>query len=160
MDIYISQASWTDAEKLSDLIRRTLRESNLPDYPEEEIDRLCDHYSPERIRSFISCKQLFLALDKQGAATGCAALELSKGETDTAWVTTVFVDPKFQKKGLGKVLMDLIESSAISQDIKILRLGSSITAHEFYLKLGFKDICESENTISSKGIFLMQKKLA
>ncbi len=159
MDIYIDQASPEDAERLSALIRRTLRECNLSDYSEEEIGRLCDLYSPDGISSVISSRQFYIA-EAEGSAAGCAALEVNKDEPAAAWITAVFVDPVYQKKGLGKVLMDLLESSAISQGVSILKLGSSITAHDFYLKLGFKDISEGETDFSSDGVFLMQKTIA
>lgn len=158
MDIYIDQASPEDAERLSALIRRTLLESNLSDYSEEEIGRLCDLYSPDGVRSVISSRQLHMA-ETNGSAAGCAALEVNKDEPATAWITAVFVDPVYQKKGLGKVMIDLLESSAISQGVRIMKLSSSITAHDFYLKLGFKDIRGSECTLSSDGVFLMQKLL-
>jgi N-acetylglutamate synthase-like GNAT family acetyltransferase len=66
-------------------------------------------------------------------------------------VRSVFVDPTWQGKGIGRQLMAMIQSIAIEDGVSLLRVPSSITAQGFYAALGFKKIRDefhqSERTI-------------
>jgi N-acetylglutamate synthase-like GNAT family acetyltransferase len=66
-------------------------------------------------------------------------------------VRSVFVDPSHQGKGLGKHLMERIQSIATNAGLNLLRVPSSITAEGFYASLGFKKVRDefhkSERTI-------------
>ncbi|MBN3865542.1 GNAT family N-acetyltransferase [Pseudomonas frederiksbergensis] len=66
-------------------------------------------------------------------------------------VRSVFVDLTYQGKGIGRHLMERIQSIAISAGLNLLCVPSSITAEGFYASLGFKKIRdefhESERTI-------------
>jgi GNAT superfamily N-acetyltransferase len=76
---------------------------------------------------------------------------IEKAGLDQDVVRSVFVEPAYQGKGIGRQLMTRIQFIALSEGFNLLRVPSSITAQGFYTSLGFKKIRdvfnESERTI-------------
>ena len=63
------------------------------------------------------------------------------GLDDTAWIGQMAVDPKFQKQGFGKKLIEHVEQYAKGQNIPRIALDTSEEAThlvELYEKLGYK----------------------
>jgi ribosomal protein S18 acetylase RimI-like enzyme len=58
-------------------------------------------------------------------------------------VSSVFVHPDYQGRGVGAKLMDAIETAANAQSGSALTLQSSITAQAFYAKRGFTVVRET-----------------
>jgi N-acetylglutamate synthase-like GNAT family acetyltransferase len=56
------------------------------------------------------------------------------------YITRVFVNPKFHKQGLGKLIMAKLHTKALSAGIKTVKLDSTLTAKKFYDSLGYKTI--------------------
>ena len=148
--IEIRRAAEGDADAISRIIVRALRETNAKDYPPEVISTLVLNFAPERVALLIANRQVYTAI-VEGIVIGTASLQGSV-------VRTVFVDPDHQGKGMGARLMDVVESLARARSITRLSLRSSITAHGFYKKLGYVPIREElhgrERTI------IMEKHLA
>jgi GNAT superfamily N-acetyltransferase len=132
-----------DAAAISQIIIGTLRESNAQDYSAEIINQVERSFSPQAILSLMTQRQVFVALlDNRIVATA---------SLDHDVVRSVFVEPAYQGKGIGRQLMKNIQSSAIAEGRNFLRVPSSITAEGFYASLGFIKIRdafhESERTI-------------
>ncbi|WP_415765034.1 GNAT family N-acetyltransferase [Pseudomonas sp. ZB1P45] len=143
MDCLIRNAMNQDASAISRIIIGTLRESNAQDYSSEIIDQVELSFSPQAILDLLSRRQVLVATnDRHIVATA---------SLDRDGVRSVFVDPIYQGRGIGRELMARIQSIAIKDGINLLRVPSSITAEGFYASLGFKRIRdefhESERTI-------------
>src|SRR5712692_9134379 len=126
--IEIKPATAVDAEGISCMVIRALRETNPQDYAPEIIDALVSTFSPERVASLIASRQVYVAI-AHGMIIGTASLRGSV-------VRTVFVDPDHQGKGIGARLMDVVEIPARARSITTLIVPSSLTAQGFYEKLG------------------------
>ena len=50
-----------DASAVAGLIERCLREVNSRDYPSEIIERMCDHFTAQRIKELATQRQIFVA---------------------------------------------------------------------------------------------------
>ncbi len=155
----IRRAVREDSRDISNLIKRTLRQSNSPDYDKDEIARLCMIHSYKDIAEMIQAKEFYVAETKERQIAGCIALVFTGQKAGTALVTTVFVHPGYQGKGIGSALMSYAEDVARNADIRTLMLDSSITAHGFYLKLGFKDINSSADETEIDDLFVMIKSI-
>lgn len=143
MDCQIRSAMNVDAPAISRIIIGTLRESNVHDYSSEIIDQVEQSFSPQAILHLLTRRQVFVAtIDRQIVATA---------SLDQDVVRSVFVDPTYQGRGIGRHLMMRIQSIAINEGVHLLRVPSSITAEGFYASLGFKKIRDefhgSERTI-------------
>ena len=143
MECLIRIAINADAAAISQIIIGTLRESNAQDYSAEIINQVELSFSPQAILCLMTQRQVFVAL-LESRIVATASL-------DQDVVRSVFVDPAYQGKGIGRQLMKSIQSSAIAEGRNLLRVPSSITAEGFYASLGFIKIRdafhESERTI-------------
>ena len=143
MECLIRIAMKADAAAISQVIIGTLRESNAQDYSAEIINQVELSFSPQAILCLMTQRQVFVAII-QNRIVATASL-------DQDVVRSVFVEPAYQGKGIGRQLMKSIQSSAIAEGRNLLRVPSSITAEGFYASLGFiktRDAFhESERTI-------------
>ncbi|WP_434703264.1 GNAT family N-acetyltransferase [Pseudomonas sp. Z1-12] len=132
MDYLIRNAMDTDAPAISQTIINALRQSNAQDYSPEIIDQVAQNFSPPAILQLLAQRQILVAtVDNHIVATA---------SLDQDVVRSVFVDPSYQGKGLGRHLMARIQSIAINAGLNQLRVPSSITAEGFYASLGFKKV--------------------
>lgn len=135
--IDIRRATAADAEGVSRVVTRALRETNARDYAPHVIDRLVANFSPDRVASQIASRRAYVAV-KDGVVVGTASL--SDGV-----VKTVFVDPDHQSKGIGVQLMGAVERAARDLMVATLSVPSSVTAEGFYAKLGFVPLREEHH---------------
>ena len=118
-----------DAEAVSALIRRTMRESNSRDYPLELLQPLIDYFSPEKVRR-LSQERVCLVAEANEQLIGTAAL-------DGAELATFFVLPEYQGQGIGTRLLAAIEEQARMQGITYITVDSSLTGVAFYARMGY-----------------------
>ncbi len=130
--ISIRSALPSDCDAISQLIARSVRETNADDYPAEILQQVVDNFTPDRIRTLISERQMFVALDQDRIIGTVGLVE--------GVVKSVFVSPDSQKKGVGAALMAHIEAIAKDQLLSCLTLQSSLTAEGFYHKLGYETL--------------------
>jgi N-acetylglutamate synthase-like GNAT family acetyltransferase len=134
-DLEIRAATAADAEGISAVIVDTLRTTNAKDYSGDHIERIARNFSPVRVLALLDKRDVVVAL--LGArVVGTASLD---GDT----IRTVFVASDLQNIGVGKRLVDELEYRARARGIEMLSVHSSITAEQFYAKLGFVAVRDS-----------------
>ncbi|WFU25620.1 GNAT family N-acetyltransferase [Bradyrhizobium sp. CB1717] len=135
MDCTIRPAMDDDANAISAVILRALRETNAKDYAAEIIERIERSFSPDAVRQLIAKRTVFVAtIGRRVVATA---------SLDGSVVRTVFVAPDVQARGIGKLLMAEIERTARERNIPSLTVPSSVTAEGFYARLGFNAVRDS-----------------
>jgi L-amino acid N-acyltransferase YncA len=97
MECTIRPALEDDADEISAVILRTLRETNAKDYAREIIERVEHSFSPSAVLQLIGKRTVFVATIGS-RVVGTASL-------DGSVVRTVFVAPDVQARGIGKLLM-------------------------------------------------------
>jgi len=128
------------AGALSEIITRNLLEVNCADYGLDEMEDMAKRFQPEDIKQLAQCRHTLVALDKdQVVGTGSISNDFSD-EDSVFWVLTVFVNPDQHGRGIGRIIMENLETKAIGLGCKRLILPSSLTAHKFYMKLGYSYI--------------------
>jgi N-acetylglutamate synthase-like GNAT family acetyltransferase len=135
MECTIRPALANDADGISAIILRALRETNAKDYADEIIERIAHSFSPDAVRRLIGQRSVFVATIRS-RIVGTASL-------DGNVVRTVFVAPDVQAGGIGKLLMAEIERTARARNVASLTVPSSVTAETFYARLGFKAVHDS-----------------
>ena len=118
-----------DAEAVSALIRRTMRESNSRDYPLDRLQPLIDYFSPEKVR-LLAQERVCLVAESDQLLVGTAAL-------DGAELATFFVLPEYQGQGIGAQLLAAIEQSARSRGLTRLAVDASVAGADFYARMGY-----------------------
>jgi GNAT superfamily N-acetyltransferase len=134
-DIEISSATTVHAEGISKVILDALRTTNAKDYTPDAIERIAQNFSPVRIQTLLTKRDVIVAL-RSARVVGTASLD---GDV----VRTVFVAPDVQNRGVGRRLMDELVRRARARGTVKLSVPSSITAELFYAKLGFASVRDS-----------------
>ena len=71
------------------------------------------------------------------AVIGCGGITGYWGSSEESYITTVFVLPQAQGRGVGRRLMEVLEADETFTRARRTEVGASITAVPFYLKLGY-----------------------
>ena len=126
----------TDAIIVSELIRRTIRISNTKDYPAELMDELIKVETPEHVLERASWTHFYVVLDGS-RIVGCGAIGPYWGKENESSLFTIFVDPDYQKKGIGRLIVETLENDEFFLRARRIEIPASITGVPFYLKMGY-----------------------
>lgn len=137
-----------NAQTLSQLIIRNLREVLIEDYPGEAIEELVGFYSPEKIIER-SNQHLTLVCTIGDDLVGSASLDEDR-------VRNVFVDVSRQHSGIGRELMGAIEDLAREDGQEKLYLMAGISAVGFYEKLGYRTVRRQVRELGNTSIVEIQ----
>ena len=127
------------AEEVSKIILSNLYEINIKDHGKEVIDKIANLFSVDAIReSFPKRAGCFVAMEGD-KVVGTASLDRFRGdETGTKYIIlTVFVNMNNQHQGIGRMLIEKVESLAHEVGAKTLIIPASVRGLEFYRKLGY-----------------------
>ncbi|ARA82878.1 GNAT family N-acetyltransferase [Pseudomonas amygdali] len=149
MDIKVRPARRADADAISRVVLAALRTSNARDYPVSVIERVQLSFSPSAIERLMQQRRMFVAV-AVAVVVGTASLE---GQV----VRSVFVDPDWHRRGVGRLLMAKLERVALETDIGLLIVPSSLTAQEFYKALGFRLVREHQE--GEERTLIMERQL-
>jgi GNAT superfamily N-acetyltransferase len=128
-NIRIRRFRLDDLPVVRELIYNTIDICYLADYPKEAIKFFKEYHCEENIL--------------KGAAEGWTiVLEennqiIGTGTIIDDHIMRVFVNPKFQKRGLGKLIMNKLEEKAISTGVRAVKLDASLPSKKFYDSLGY-----------------------
>ena len=135
-EVTIRRLEDKDAEAVSELIRKTISISNRKDYPEELIDQLIASESPEHVLERASWTHFYVA-ESEGSIIGCGAIGPYWGKEDESSLFTIFVNPDYQGKGIGKLIVGTLEKDEFFSRAKRVEIPASVTGIPFYLKMGY-----------------------
>ena len=145
--IEIRKATDADVVPLSGLIRHTIRVSNSKDYDQQSIDMLCSIFEPEQVAKRIENEHILLCFSGVNLI-GTAGLRRD-------YLRSLFIEPTYQRQGLGKVLVANIEEIARQNAIPEILVESSVTARQFYETLGYEFV---EFQQYPEGSFILMRK--
>jgi N-acetylglutamate synthase-like GNAT family acetyltransferase len=78
-------------------------------------------------------RERFIVIYHGDRIMGYGALHVPKTE-----ITSVFVDPVYQRRGVGRLILAELEALALGEDIDIVQLQATGTAIIFYLAMGYQ----------------------
>lgn len=145
-----------DAVETAQMIAAALRETNSADYSEEEIQEMLDLYSVSGVLKRGEESHMYVACGTEGIL-GCGAIGAYEGRETESILLTVFVLPAFQKKGIGKQVMEALEADEFFLRADRVEVHSSITAHGFYRSLGYCYISGGSEP-NAEGCIPMEKR--
>jgi N-acetylglutamate synthase-like GNAT family acetyltransferase len=129
-DIRIRRFRRSDLVAVKELIYSTIDICYSADYTKEAVQYFKQYHCDKNIL--------------KGAAKGCTiVLEknnriIGTGTIIDNHIMRVFVNPKFQKRGLGKLIMNKLEDKAIYSGVNKVKLDASLPSKTFYDTLGYK----------------------
>ena len=126
----------SDAQAVSALIRKTISISNKKDYPEDLMDQLIERETPEHVLQFASWTHFYVVTDGD-AVIGCGAIGPYWGKEDESSLFSIFVDPEYQGRGVGRKIIGILENDEFFLRAKRVEIPASITGVPFYLQMGY-----------------------
>ena len=146
-------------EQISNIIIQDLLTVNSKDYGMERVKKMAEDFTVEKLQNSLSKrKKVFVALLNDNVV-GTAGIDKSWYSDDEYWILTVFVKPENHGQGIGKKLIGKIEEYATTLPIKKLVIPASITAHEFYYKLGYR-YKDEKKELNDEDMYIMEKNLS
>ena len=125
-----------DAEKVSSLIIRTLKTTNSKDYSKESINAHEMQLQPSHILERAAWTHFYVVEDND-TIIGCGAIgPYWCSETESS-LFTIFVLPEYQGMGIGRKIIETLEQDEYFLRAKRIEIPASITAVNFYRKLGY-----------------------
>lgn len=126
-----------DETAVSDVIATTLSVSNRKDYSPEFIAENIRSHSAEVIRKRAEESHFYVAVDGK-IIIGCGGITGYWGSTEESYLVSVFVLPDYQGKGVGKMIIEALEADEYFLRAWRTEVGSSLTAVNFYRKMGYE----------------------
>ena len=145
----------TDAQEVSALIAKTLRTTNIRDYSPEFIENEVKILTPEYIAWRASWTHFYVACE-EGEIVGCGAIGPYWGSETESSLFTIFVLPKYQGRGIGREIIRTLEQDEFALRAKRIEIPASITACEFYRKMGY-DYKSGVNQEDEEGLYRLEK---
>lgn len=157
MNITIRRFTEADAPAVSALIRRTLRVSNARDYSPREIEALVQRHTPEYIVGRAGWTHFYVACAEGGDIVGCGAIGPYWDSAEESCLFSIFVDPDWQRRGAGRRIMEALEADEFFLRAKRVEIPASITACDFYRRLGY-DYRDGVDAPDAEGLFRLEKR--
>lgn len=144
-----------DADAVSDLICRCLRESNAKDYPPDVIEDLIAAHTPAALIGKFSAGEFSLVIRDGGTPIGVGIISING---PFSYISTMFVSPDKQGQGVGRLIISGLEAHSILRDRLVCRLNASITAIGFYERCGYREVEKQDRELGGETL-LMEKRL-
>ncbi|MBQ4599001.1 MAG: GNAT family N-acetyltransferase [Clostridia bacterium] len=125
-----------DAEEVSALIAKTLRTTNRKDYSEEYIEKEVRVLTPAYLTKRSKWMHFYVVCEAD-AIIGCGAIGPYFGKEDESSLFMIFVLPEYQGKGIGRKIIETLETDEYFLRARRIEIPASITACDFYKKMGY-----------------------
>lgn len=125
-----------DAVEVSNLIVDTLKTINIKDYSKKFIENEVRVLSPKHILERASWTH-FYVFCLENEIVGCGAIGPYWGSEVESSLFTIFVSSKYQGMGIGRCIIETLENDEYFLRAKRIEIPASITAVEFYKKMGY-----------------------
>lgn len=125
-----------DAIETAQVIAETLRVSNSQDYSSEYIEANIASHSAEVLIARANEGHMYVVCDNS-RIVGCGAIAGYWGSLTESILLTIFVLPDYQGKGIGRRIIETLEQDEYFLRAKRVDIPASITAVEFYKKMGY-----------------------
>lgn len=153
---------------------------NIELIKESEIDETCEmiirarkysalaeYYPPQSEHLTITLDELknevkykaenghFYIIKENGKIIGCGGIGAYLGSSTESRIHTIFVEPAFERQGIGRQIIELLENDEYAKRANRIEIYSSISAIPFYRKLGYE---HKNGELNFKdGMFFLEK---
>ena len=107
-------------------------------YTRSEIEIWSSTQPPDNFKDVI-IELNWHVIEYHGQIIGTGFIDLGNAE-----IGGIFIDPNFQRKGIGLKILSVLEQLAINNNISCLYLDATINAEYFYKAAGFHSIKRSK----------------
>lgn len=102
--------------------------------------------------------QHFMAVDDEnGKVVG--VIKMFEKTNEVGWVSHLAIDPEYQKKGVGRLLMDTVEQAAREKGYQVIGCMSRLNTTAYFERMGFKTAGLPTNYFATTQVLWMEKEL-
>lgn len=145
----------TDANEVSNLIAKTLRITNSGDYSREYIEKIINLLTPEYLIQRSQWTHFYVVCNED-IVIGCGAIGPYWDKQDESSLFNIFVLPECQGKGIGRKIIETLERDEFFLRAGRIEVPASITACEFYRKMGY-NYKNGINVVDEEQLFRLEK---
>ncbi|MBR2468468.1 MAG: GNAT family N-acetyltransferase [Clostridia bacterium] len=126
-----------DIPELHDVIEKTCRISFAPYYPQSVIEDTINSLNCEKLKERAGWTH-FYVIKEEDKIVGCGAIGAYWGSLTESSLFTIFVDPDYQGKGYGRVIMETLEADEYAKRASRIEIPASLYAIPFYRHMGYE----------------------
>ena len=133
----VSIVKENEFEELHQMIAKTCRISFPKYYPQKSIDYVIESLKPAKLKERASYAH-FYVVKHENKIIGCGAISSYWGSETESILLTIFVDPDYQGKGVGRLIMNTLESDEYAIRANRIEIPAGMVAIPFYKKFGYE----------------------
>lgn len=126
-----------DIPELQKLIEKTCRISFKDYYPQSVIEEVVASLTCEKLVERASWTHFYI-VKLEGKIVGCGAIGAYWGSLTESSLFTIFVDPDYQGKGLGRLIVETLEADEFAKRANRIEIPASLFAIPFYRHMGYE----------------------
>lgn len=142
-----------DEKQIVELIRDARRKINIRDYDRELIEELCNEINEDLIIERASKYHTYV-IELLDEIIGVGSIGQHK--KNEAKFYNIYVLPKYEKNGIGKLIIKTLEEDEYYKKSERIEIHSSITAMGFYKHMGYK-FKKFGNIVDDAGEYKLEK---
>lgn len=132
----VRQFKEEDAGEVRNLIVRNFLEVNSKDYGISAMEKLAKDYDVEKVLNVASYAHMYV-FEFDGKIVGTGSISSFWGSETESILLCIFVLPEFHGKGIGRKIINTLETDEFYVRASRIEIPASITATEFYRKFGY-----------------------
>ena len=122
---------------ISKMVERSVRACFPKFYPPCSVEYVVEETCAENLRKRAEFTNFYVV--KEGKeVVGCGAIGPLWGSEVESSLFTIFVDPNHQGKGIGRKIMETLESDFYAKRARRIEIPASMFAIPFYKKMGYE----------------------
>lgn len=125
-----------DAKEVRNLIVRNFLEVNSKDYGISAMEKLAKVYNVEKVLNGAGYAHMYV-FEFDGKIIGTGSISSFWGSETESILLSIFVLPEFHRKGVGRKIINTLETDEFYVRASRIEIPASITATEFYRKFGY-----------------------
>ena len=144
-----------DEFAICDVVRKDVLAENIKDYSKEAIAHLIESHDEELIKRRASKFHVYVLTDVD-KIIGVGMIGPYWDSLTESSFFTIFIDPSYKGQGLGRKIIETLESDEYYQRADRVEIPASITAVEFYRHFGY-GFKKLGHIVDNEGIYRMEK---
>ena len=127
-----------EIQETCDMIARACKDSAFAEfYPQSSIVAVLEDIDYDKIKVKAEYGH-FYVVKENSKIVGCGCIGAYWDSLTESWINTIFVEPSHQHKGIGKKIIEHLESDEYAKRANRIEIHSAISAIPFYRKLGYE----------------------
>lgn len=144
-----------DEFDICEVVRKDVLAENIKDYSSEAIIHLLESHDEELIRRRASKFHVYV-LTEEEKIIGVGMIGPYWDSLTESSFFTIFIDPSYKGQGLGRKIIETLESDEYYKRADRVEIPASITAVEFYRHFGY-GFKKLGHIVDDEGIYRMEK---